>query len=107
VPVKASNNVFTDKLFPELLPGSRAARRLPIGLEETIAHLQRDDFVAYLHHLVPSREGDYPGGRAMPRRRPLVEAITKNFAAWTRARRHPRIRALASNPTTLYSPRRD
>ncbi len=74
---------LTDKLFPELLPGSRAARRLPIGLEETIARLQRDDFVAYYttwYH--PARVtilavGDAPADT-------IVATITKHFAAWKR-----------------------
>ena len=74
---------LTDKLFPELLPGSRAARRLPIGLEETIARLQRDDFVAYYttwYHpekVTILAVGDAPAEA-------IVEAIAKNFAAWTR-----------------------
>jgi zinc protease len=36
-----------EKLFPELLPGTRVARRQPIGLEETISQVQRNDFLAY------------------------------------------------------------
>ena len=75
---------LTDKLFPELLPGSRAARRLPIGLEETIARLQRDDFVAYYttwyrpDKVTILAVGDAPAEA-------IVEAITKNFAAWAPA----------------------
>jgi zinc protease len=75
---------LTDKLFPELLPGSRAARRLPIGLEETIARLQHDDFVAYYttwyrpEKVTILAVGDAPAEA-------IVEAITKNFAAWTPA----------------------
>jgi zinc protease len=76
---------LTDKLFPALLPGSRAARRLPIGLEKTIARLQRDDFVAYYttwyrpEKVTILAVGDAPAET-------IVEAITKNFAAWTPAR---------------------
>src|SRR5215813_2681095 len=44
---KGVSQRLTDKLLPELLPGSRAAHRLPIGLEATIARLQREDFVTY------------------------------------------------------------
>jgi zinc protease len=72
---------LTDKLFPELLPGSRAARRLPIGLEKTIARLQRDDFVAYYttwyrpEKVTILAVGDAPAEA-------IVEAIAKNFAAW-------------------------
>jgi zinc protease len=75
---------LTDKLLPELLRGARAARRLPIGLEETIARLQRDDFVAYYttwyrpEKVTILAVGDAPTET-------IVEAITKNFAAWTLA----------------------
>jgi len=80
---KGVHQRLTDKLFPELLPGSRAAHRLPIGLKETIARLQRDDFVAYYttwYH--PSKVtilavGDAPADT-------IVETITKHFATWTR-----------------------
>ena len=80
---KGVHQRLTDKLFPELLPGSRAAHRLPIGLKETIARLQRDDFVAYYttwYH--PSKMtilavGDAPADT-------IVETITKHFATWTR-----------------------
>ena len=79
---------LTDKLLPELLPGSRAARRLPDGLEETIARLQRDDFVAYYttwyrpEKVTILAVGDAPAEA-------IVEAITKNFAAWTRTQAAP------------------
>src|SRR5262249_11114911 len=80
---KGAQQRLTDKLFPELLPGSRAARRLPIGLEETIARLQRDDFVAYYttwYH--PAKVtilavGDAPVDT-------IVATITAHFAAWQR-----------------------
>src|SRR5215813_9076023 len=79
---------LTNKLFPELLPGARAKRRLPIGLEETIARLQRDDFVAYYttwyrpEKVTILAVGDAPVEA-------IVEAITKNFATWTRAQAAP------------------
>ena len=79
---------LTDKLFPELLPGSRAGRRLPIGLEETIARLQHDDFVAYYttwYH--PARVTILAVGDASVET--IVEAISKNFAAWTRLQPAP------------------
>ncbi|MBM3225124.1 MAG: insulinase family protein, partial [Candidatus Tectomicrobia bacterium] len=79
---------LTDKLFPELLPGSRAARRLPIGLEESITRFQRDDFRAYYttwYH--PKRVtvlavGDAPAER-------VIASITKHFAAWQRPQAAP------------------
>jgi zinc protease len=36
-----------EKLLPILLPGSRAARRRPIGKEEVVRQLEREDFVGY------------------------------------------------------------
>src|SRR5215831_16776152 len=79
---------LTEKLLPELLPGSRIAQRLPIGLEETITHLQRGDFVAYYttwYH--PAKVtilavGDAPVDV-------IVAAITKHFAPWKREQAAP------------------
>lgn len=79
---------LTEKLLPELLPGSRLARRLPIGLEETIAHLQRGDFVAYYttwYH--PAKVtilvvGDVPVDA-------IEAAISKHFAPWQRDQAAP------------------
>jgi zinc protease len=70
-----------EKLLPEILPGSRLARRLPIGREETVARLQRQDFVAYYstwYH--PAKVtllavGDAPVDT-------IVAAITGAFGAW-------------------------
>jgi zinc protease len=72
---------LTEKLLPALLPDSRVARRLPIGLEETIARVKRQDFLAYYttwYH--PARVtilavGDAPVDT-------IVAAITKHFASW-------------------------
>jgi zinc protease len=72
---------LTEKLLPLILPGSRVARRLPIGLEETLARLQRRDFLAYYttwYH--PAKVtllavGDAPVAT-------IEAAIMKHFAAW-------------------------
>ena len=94
---------LTDKLFPELLPGSRAARRLPIGLEETIARLQRDDFVAYYttwyrpEKVTILAVGDAPAEA-------IVEAITKNFAAWTRPQAAPADKGTGIQPYDAILP---
>jgi zinc protease len=74
---------LTVKLLPALLPGSRIPRRLPIGLEETIARVHRRDLLAYYttwYH--PAKVtilvvGDAPIDT-------IVAAITKHFAAWHR-----------------------
>ena len=74
---------LSDKLLPALLPGSRVARRLPIGLEETISRVQRQDFLAYYttwYH--PAKVtilavGDAPVDT-------IVAAIRKHFGAWQR-----------------------
>jgi len=94
---------LTDKLFPELLPGSRAAHRLPIGLAETIARLQRDDFVAYYTTWYRPEKVTF-WQSAMPRRKPLWRPLRKILPPGRPPRRRPRIRALASNPTTPSSP---
>src|SRR5262249_56455479 len=69
-------------------PGSGAGPRRPMGLEETIARLQRDDFVTYYttwyrpDKMTILAVGDAPVEA-------IVEAITKNFATWTRAQAAP------------------
>src|SRR5712692_5025759 len=94
---------LTDKLFPELLPGSRAARRLPIGLEETIARLQRDDFVAYYTTWYrPAKVTILAVGDAPTEA--IVEAITKNFASWTPAQAAPADKGTGIQPYDTILP---
>src|SRR2546430_10520024 len=94
---------LTDKLFPELLPGSRAAHRLPIGLAETIARLQRDDFVAYYttwyrpEKVTILAVGDAPAEA-------IVEAITKNFAAWAPTQAAPADKGTGIQPYDAVLP---
>jgi len=79
---------LTEKLLPALLPGSRLARRLPIGLEETIAQFQRDDFVAYYttwYH--PAKVTILAVGDASVDT--IVAAITRHFAPWKRDQAAP------------------
>lgn len=93
---------LTEKLLPELLPGSRAARRLPIGLESSISHFQRDDFVAYYtkwYH--PARVTILAVGDAPVES--IVAAITKHFAAWQHPTPPPE--ALASGIEFSTAPR--
>lgn len=86
-----------EKLLPELLPGSLAARRLPIGLEETIVRLRRDDFVAYYttwYH--PAKVtilavGDVPTET-------LVAAISRHFADWQHDQAPPADREAGIQP---------
>lgn len=85
---QGANQRLTEKLLPELLPGSRVARRLPIGLEETISRLQRDDFLSYYrtwYH--PAKVtllavGDVPSET-------MVAAINRHFAFWERTTSAP------------------
>jgi zinc protease len=78
------------------------ARRLPIGLEETIARLQHDDFVAYYttwyrpEKVTVLAVGDAPAEA-------IVEAITRNFATWTPAQAAPADKGTGIQPygTTL------
>jgi zinc protease len=75
---------LTEQLLPALLPGSRVARRLPIGLEETISRVQRQDFLNYYttwYH--PAKVTLLAVGDAPVET--MVAAITKHFAAWQRA----------------------
>jgi zinc protease len=71
-----------DQLLPALLPGSRVAKRLPIGLESSILSVQRDDFLAYYgkwYHpanVTVLAVGDAPVET-------IAAAITKHFAGWT------------------------
>lgn len=74
---------LTEKLLPSILPGSRVARRLPIGLEASLKQLQQPDFLAYYttwYH--PAKVtilavGDVPVDT-------MVNAITTHFAPWQR-----------------------
>jgi zinc protease len=90
---------LTDKLFPELLPGARAARRLPIGLEETISRFKREDFVSYYdtwYHpakVLILAVGDAPAET-------VIAAITKNFAPLTRPQPAPMNKASGIQPYT-------
>ena len=73
---------LTDQLLPQLLPGSRVARRLPIGLERSVMRFQRDDFLAYYHTWYhPAKVtilavGDAPVDT-------IKAAISKHFGGWT------------------------
>lgn len=75
---------LVEQILPELLPGSRAARRLPIGLESTIAKVQRDDFKAYYdkwYHpgkVTVLAVGDAPVET-------IRTAIAKHFGDWQRS----------------------
>ena len=78
---KGANQRLFEQLLPILFPGSRVAKRLPIGLETTINRLQRDDFLAYYKKWYqPSKitilaVGDLPVEK-------IRAAIAKHFAAW-------------------------
>ncbi|WP_089718484.1 M16 family metallopeptidase [Candidatus Entotheonella palauensis] len=75
---------LTEQIFPELLPGSRAAQRLPIGLESTIARVQRDDFKAYYdkwYH--PGKVTILAVGDAPVET--IRTAINKHFGNWQRS----------------------
>ncbi len=73
-----------EQILPELLPDSRVARRLPIGLESTIASVQRDDFKAYYdkwYHpgkVTVLAVGDVPVET-------MRTAIAKHFGNWQRS----------------------
>lgn len=80
---KGAGQRLTEKLLPALLPGSRVARRLPIGLEEALKQVQRRDFLAYYttwYH--PAKVTILAVGDAPVEA--MVAAITRHFAAWQR-----------------------
>lgn len=88
-----------EKLLPDLLPGSRVARRLPIGLQETIQHVQRPDFLAYYttwYH--PAKVTVLAVGDAPVET--MVAAITKHFGAWQRNDPPPQDRDPGITPYT-------
>ena len=79
---KGAQQRLMDQLLPALLPGSRVAKRLPIGLESSILSMQRDDFLAYYSkwyhpaNVTVLAVGDAPVET-------IAAAITKHFAGWT------------------------
>ena len=94
---------LTDKLFPELLPGSRARAACLLVWKKLSHALQRDDFVAYYttwyrpEKVTILAVGDAPAEA-------IVEAITKILRPGRVPRPRPQRRALVSNPTTPSSP---
>jgi zinc protease len=80
---KGTQQRLMDRLLPALLPDSRLARRLPIGLESTIERLQHDDFLAYYtswYH--PAKVTILAVGDAPVET--IKAAIVAHFAAWKR-----------------------
>ena len=80
---KGARQRIIEQILPALLPGSRVGRRLPIGLEATLAKLQRDDFKAYYdkwYHpgkITVLVVGDAPVEM-------IRAAIDKHFGSWRR-----------------------
>jgi zinc protease len=75
---------LSEQLLPQMLPGSRVARRLPIGLESTINHARRADLLAYYHKWYhPAKVTILAVGDAPVHT--MVTAIRKHFASWQRA----------------------
>ncbi len=72
-----------EKLLPAMLPNSHLARRLPIGLEETLLRLQRPDFLDYYttwYHpgnVTILAVGDAPVET-------VAAGIAKHFGGWRR-----------------------
>lgn len=74
---------LTEKLLPAILPGSRVARRLPIGQEETLKRVQRRDFLAYYNTWYhPAKVTILAVGDAPVEA--IETAIIKHFAGWKR-----------------------
>ena len=85
---KGAQQRLMEQILPALLPGSRVGRRLPIGLEHTLAKLQRDDFKAYYdkwYHpgkMTVLAVGDAPVET-------IRAAIAKRFGSWRRSESAP------------------
>lgn len=80
---KGTGQRLTEKLLPALLPDARVARRLPIGVEDTIVRLQREQFLAYYstwYH--PAKVTILAVGDAPVET--IVDTIRTHFAAWKR-----------------------
>lgn len=79
---------LTEKLLPAILPGSRLARRLPIGLETTLKQLQKRDFQDYYNtwyhpgKVTLLAVGDAPV-------KTITAAISKHFGDWQRQQPPP------------------
>ena len=80
---KGTQQRLMEQFLPAILPGSRVARRLPIGLDETLHAIQREDMLDYYrtwYH--PGKAtllavGDLPADA-------MVQAIERHFDAWQR-----------------------
>lgn len=80
---KGTHQRVMEQFLPAVLPGSRVARRLPIGLDETLNAIQREDMLDYYttwYH--PGKAtllavGDLPADT-------MVAAIKRHFDAWLR-----------------------
>ena len=80
---KGTHQRVMEQFLPAVLPGSRVARRLPIGLDETLNTIQREDMLDYYttwYH--PGKAtllavGDLPVDT-------MVAAIKRHFDAWQR-----------------------
>ena len=70
-----------NKLLPELLPDSRVKDRLPIGIPETIASVQRQDFLDYYNKWYhPENATLLIVGDIDPKN--IEKIVEKHFAAW-------------------------
>ena len=80
---KGTRQRLMEQFLPAVLPGSRVARRLPIGLDETLNAIQREDMLDYYstwYH--PGKAtllavGDAPVDT-------MVAAIKRHFDGWQR-----------------------
>lgn len=83
--LSAEQRIF-DQMLPAMLPGSLVSRRLPIGVEETILGVKRQDFVDYYAKwYVPANMTLIVVGDADPAM--IVDLIRKNFAELRKAPR--------------------
>ncbi|HTO13157.1 MAG TPA: insulinase family protein [Candidatus Binatia bacterium] len=86
-----------DQIYARLAPESTIGRRLPIGIESTIASVTRDDFLAYYRHwYVPSNITVLVVGDTDPAM--VVDVITQQFGGG------PTVPAPAPRPVGVQAP---
>jgi zinc protease len=88
-----------EHLLPQILPGSRVARRLPIGLESTLEHARRADLMAYYRKWYhPAKVTVLAVGDAPVHT--MITAIREHFASWQRASPPPEDKNYGIKPYT-------
>jgi zinc protease len=88
---KSAGQRLTERLLPIILPGSRAAERLPIGKEKVVREVGREDFLRYYRERYrPDEATLLIVGDVDPER--TAEMVRRRFAPWPRPKDAPQAR---------------